>query len=98
MFQLCEHVTLRVCVLISENSLTKHYLDGHIPYNTDCPWCVQAAMRHRKAIAHSDRLNNIGFSISVDLTGPHEPAVDRNTFALVGVEIASSFFFNLRTF
>ena len=80
-----------VC-MISENSLTKHYLDGHRPYNTDCPWCVQAGMRHRKAIrvAHSDRLNNTGFSISVDLTGPHEPDVDGNTFALVAVEIASS--------
>ena len=35
-------------------------------------------------------MNNTGFSISVDLTGPHEPDVDGNTFALVAVEIASS--------
>jgi len=49
-------------------------------------------MRHRKAvrIAHSDRVNKSGFSISVDYTGPFEPDVDGNRFALVGVEVASS--------
>jgi len=82
-----------VCTcMLSESALAKHYIDGHRPTMPDCPWCTQAGMRHRKAnrVAHSDRLGKLGFSISVDFTGPFEPDVDGHKFALVGVEIASS--------
>ena len=78
-----------VCTcMLSESALAKHYIDGHRPTMPDCPWCTQAGMRHRKAnrVAHSDRLGKLGFSISVDFTGPFEPDVDGHTFALVGVE------------
>jgi hypothetical protein len=82
---------VRVC-LLSEASLSQHYLDGHRPSLSTCPWCVQAGMRHKKAIriAHSDRIDESGFSVSVDLTGPFEPDVDGHKFALVGVELGSS--------
>jgi len=86
-------VNVDICAcMLSEGVLIDHYLNGHRPTDPNCPWCTQAGMRHRKAvrIAHSDRLNETGFSISVDLTGPHEPDIDCYTHALVSVEIASS--------
>ena len=78
--------------MLSEEDLAPHYLDGHRPFKADCPWCAQAGMRHRRAvrIAHKDRLDKSGFSISVDYTGPHEADVDGYRSALVGVEVASS--------
>ena len=49
-------------------------------------------MRSKKAIsvAHSDRVCEKGYSVSVDFSGPCEPDIDGNTQALVGVEVVTS--------
>ena len=77
---------------VARFNLEQHCADGHRPYNVKCPWCVSAGMRSKKAIsvAHSDRVCEKGYSVSVDFSGPFEPDVDGNTQALVGVEVVTS--------
>ena len=79
--------------MLSESALKEHYLDGHRPSKPyDCPWCAQGGMRHRKSVrvAHKDRLDKDGFSVSFDYTGPHASDVDGFKYGLIGVEIGSS--------
>ena len=77
---------------VARFNLEQHCADGHRPYNVKFPWCVTAGMRSKKAIsvAHSDRVCEKGYSVSVDFSGPFEPDVDGNTQALVGVEVVTS--------
>jgi hypothetical protein len=49
-------------------------------------------MRSKKAIsvAHSARVCEKGYGVSVGFSGPFEPDDDGNTLALVGVEVITS--------
>jgi hypothetical protein len=77
---------------VSKFSLEQHCIDGHRPYCAQCPWCVAAGMRAKRAnrVPRTDRVCDRGHAVSVVFLGPFEPDVDGFTQALIGVELESS--------
>ena len=79
------------CVSVSKD-LARHYLDGHRHFNAQCPWCVQARLRKKRAvrIPLGGHALQSGYGVSCDFSGPFDPDVDGFTLALVVVEVRSS--------
>ena len=77
---------------VSKFSLEQHCIDGHRPYCAQCPWCVAAGMRAKRAnrVPRTDRVCDRGHAVSAVFSGPFEPDVDGFTQALIGVELESS--------
>ena len=81
-----------VAYISVSKDLARHYLDGHRHFSAQCPWCVQAKLRKKRAIRISLGGHSLesGYGVSCDFSGPFDPDVDGFTLALVVVEVRSS--------
>ena len=72
--------------------IRQHLLDGHRHFSAECPWCVQARLRKKRAMRmpFGGRRMESGYGVSCDFSGPHEPDVDGFTIGFIAVEVRSS--------
>ena len=76
------------CASSAPGWMLEHDLDGHRPNRGDCPYCVQAGLRERKAtrIVDPPTRDPLKLRLAGDFSGPHEPGVTGAKQALVLVE------------